>query len=54
MWLRRVDGGCLSYGAPALPPRLHLLTEPENVNLQNIMKRSRTDLNFQQCELSYF
>ena len=30
MWLRRVDGGCLSYGAPALPARLHLLPAPEN------------------------
>ena len=28
MWLRRVDGGCLSYGAPALPAHLHLLPAP--------------------------
>ena len=25
MWLRKVDGGCLSYGVPALPAHLHLL-----------------------------
>ena len=28
MWLRKVDGGCLSYGAPALPAHLHLLPAP--------------------------
>ena len=28
MWLKRVDGGCLSYGAPALPAHLHLLPAP--------------------------
>ena len=28
MWLRRVDGGCLSYGAPALPAHLHLPPAP--------------------------
>ena len=30
MWVRRVDGGCLSYGAPALPAHLHHLPSPEN------------------------
>ena len=28
MWLRRVDGGCLSYGAPALPAHLHFPPAP--------------------------
>ena len=28
MWLRKVDGGCLRYGAPALPAHLHLLPAP--------------------------
>ena len=31
MWLRRVDDGCLSYGIPELPARLHLLPAPENI-----------------------
>ena len=28
MWLRRMDGGCLSYGAPAIPAHLHLRPAP--------------------------
>ena len=28
MWLRRVDGGCLSYGTSALPAHLHFLPTP--------------------------
>ena len=47
MWLRRVDGGCLSYGALALPARLHLLPAPANITstkhneaVKNIFKLS--------------
>ena len=54
MWLRRVDGGCLSYGAPALPAHLHLLPAPENRTAYNsIMNRSKHGLKMN-CENSSF
>ena len=47
MLLRRVDDGCLGYGAPELPACLHLLPAPENITftkhneaVKNILKFS--------------
>ena len=52
MWLRRVDDGRLSYGAPALPARLHLLPAPVNITYT---KHNEAVKNiFKLCEISYF
>ena len=54
MWLKRMDGGCLSFGALALPARLHLLPAPENITSTKQNKTVKNSFNFQKCELSYF
>ena len=54
MWLRRVDGDCLSYGAPALPAHLHHLPAPKiEQYIHSIMNHSKYGLKMN-CENSSF
>ena len=58
MWSSRLDGLCLSYGAPALPAHLRLLPTPEKTTrYASVLNYAKSDNHCQviiQCEYSSF